>query len=128
MRIVIGTPSQYTPSRLLGTSVPTNLEPGGYFVSLYDDRLVASLYVTKYAMSYVVRNVFVDPALRGKGYGRKVMEATLAHLVPKGLDIVLYVEPSNTPAISLYKSLGFTLAKKGAFKGDKYRLVSKHTV
>jgi mycothiol synthase len=53
--------------------------------------------------------VGVDPAQHGRGLGRALTLAGLAHLRMRGLpDAMLYVDAENTGAIALYTSLGFT--------------------
>ena len=53
--------------------------------------------------------VGVDPAERGTGLGRALTLAGLRYLRSRGLSqVMLYVDESNTPAIRLYESLGFT--------------------
>lgn len=52
--------------------------------------------------------VAVDPEERGSGLGRALTLAGLHLLRARGLDqVMLYVDASNTPAISLYEGLGF---------------------
>lgn len=117
---MIGTPSQYSPSKVLGTP-PSKLEPGSYFMNIKDPDLVASLYVKKYKDSYIIRDVFVLPEKRGKGYGKKLLQDIVTFLKPKRKEIVLYVDSANNVAITLYKTIGFVFQKKGAY-GDKYIL------
>jgi mycothiol synthase len=51
----------------------------------------------------------VDPAAHGLGLGRVLTVVGLRHLRSKGLlDAMLYVDDSNTAAIKLYESLGFS--------------------
>ena len=53
--------------------------------------------------------VAVDPAAQGRGLGRAVTAAGLAHLAANGVrEIVLYVESDNAAAIATYSRLGFT--------------------
>jgi Acetyltransferases len=53
--------------------------------------------------------VGVAPEWRGTGLGRALVLAGLAHLRRVGLaQAMLYVDASNTAAIRLYESLGFT--------------------
>jgi mycothiol synthase len=51
----------------------------------------------------------VHPAAQGLGLGRQLTVAGLLHLRSRGLhQVMLYVDESNTPAIHLYDSLGFS--------------------
>ena len=51
----------------------------------------------------------VSDRQRGKGYGRLLVEATLEKLRKERVaQAELTVEPTNKPAIALYRSLGFT--------------------
>ena len=53
--------------------------------------------------------VAVDPAAQGRGLGRALTAAGLAHLAALGVrEIILYVESDNAPAIATYSHLGFT--------------------
>jgi ribosomal protein S18 acetylase RimI-like enzyme len=113
---MIGTPSQYKQSKLVGLHSPTRLEPGEYFMNLDG---VASLWVKKYKGSYIIRDLFVLPEYRGKGYGKKLIVGITEFLKPKNLPIHLYVHPENDVAIKLYKNNGFVFLKNTAL-GDKF--------
>jgi mycothiol synthase len=53
--------------------------------------------------------VAVDPAAQGRGLGRAVTAAGLAHLASRGVRrIILYVESDNDAAVATYSKLGFT--------------------
>ena len=53
--------------------------------------------------------VGVDPERQGAGLGRRLMTAGFARLAARGIPTAaLYVEADNAPAVSLYRSLGFT--------------------
>lgn len=64
----------------------------------------------------MVEDVVVDEAHRGKGIGRKLMEKLLEEARHRGLDeVLLFSGHHRTPAINLYKSLGFTLRPSGLY-------------
>lgn len=51
----------------------------------------------------------IDPAAAGRGLGRSLVVAGLAHLAAEGLGLaLLYVDADNAPARRLYDRLGFT--------------------
>jgi mycothiol synthase len=53
----------------------------------------------------------IDPAAQGRGLGRLLTAAGLAHLRDAGVDeVMLYVESDNTAGRRLYEGLGFTHA------------------
>lgn len=55
-----------------------------------------------------ILNLCVHPALRGKGYGRLLLQEQLDALAETDVDMVLLeVRPSNSNAIALYHSMGF---------------------
>lgn len=58
-----------------------------------------------------VLNLAVAPQARRKGYGRRIMEVLLAEASGRGCtQLSLEVRVSNTPAIALYRQLGFEAA------------------
>ena len=60
----------------------------------------------------MVEDVVVDEAQRGKGIGRKLMEK----LLEEGKNKMLFTNHQRTPAIALYKSLGFQLRNSGLYR------------
>jgi mycothiol synthase len=55
--------------------------------------------------------VGIDPAAQGRGLGRVLTAAGLAHLAAAGVhEVLLYVEADNAAARRLYEGLGFTHA------------------
>ena len=55
--------------------------------------------------------IAVDPAGQGRGLGRSLTVAGLESIHARGFTLgILYVDADNTKAVSLYLSLGFTIA------------------
>jgi len=75
--------------------------------------IVASLRINKKVESntnnkyFQIRNVFVNPDFRGKGYCKKIISHIIEILENEKLDIILDVLPDNIPAISCYKGNNF---------------------
>lgn len=64
----------------------------------------------------MIEDVVVDMEHRGKGIGRKLMEKLLAEAKHRNLDsVILFSGHHRKAAISLYKSLGFTLRDSGVY-------------
>lgn len=72
-----------------------------------DGEVVAYAWATPLADTGYVKHVVVDPAHRGRGYGRLVMEELRRSLREAGCARwMLNVKPDNTPARRLYESVG----------------------
>ena len=56
----------------------------------------------------VLQDLIVDPERRGRGLGRRLLEAALAHLASRGAPrVVLSAAARNGPAQRLFESAGF---------------------
>lgn len=54
-------------------------------------------------------NIAIAPMHRGQGHGRRMLERVMAESRERGVEeLFLEVRASNTAALSLYESLGFT--------------------
>ncbi len=89
-------------------------------VCFIDNEVVATALLSTYKVisGYrgMVDDVVVDTAQRGKGIGRKLMERLLEEGKILGLDeIFLFTGHHRSPAIALYKSLGFNLRQSGLY-------------
>ena len=85
-------------------------DPAGLLVADAGERLLAFHWTKQHSPELgEVYVVAVDPASQGRGLGRAVTAAGLAHLAARGVRrIILYVESDNEPAIATYSTLGFT--------------------
>jgi ribosomal-protein-alanine N-acetyltransferase len=71
-------------------------------------RIVAYLVLQIVVDELHVHNVAVDPGLRGRGLGRRLVELGLAYGARRGTRLTfLEVRRSNAVALGLYASLGF---------------------
>ncbi len=94
--------------------------PEGFFLAERDSRLVGFHWTKIHGQDgqegdhehQAIGEVYVvgvDPGERGSGLGRALTLVGLRYLRSRGLfQVMLYVDESNTPAIRLYESLGFT--------------------
>jgi RimJ/RimL family protein N-acetyltransferase len=88
----------------------THLRDGCYFGVYEHGRLVsvAGTHVISEQWSIaVVGNVFTHPLHRGAGYAELATSATTAELLQRCRDVVLTVDPDNTPAVRAYRRLGY---------------------
>jgi ribosomal protein S18 acetylase RimI-like enzyme len=73
-----------------------------------------------------IHGVFVDPSCRGRGIGKKMLEAVLDQVEKKGnvVKVQLTVNSNRLAALSLYQSLGFVTVgqlKKELKVGEEYQ-------
>lgn len=89
-------------------------------VCFEDDLLIGIAMMAKYKVvsghKGMIEDVVVSQDHRGKGIGRKLMELLLERAKKCRLDdILLFSGHHRTAAITLYKSLGFTLKDSGLY-------------
>ncbi|HEX3932311.1 MAG TPA: mycothiol synthase [Nocardioides sp.] len=84
-------------------------DPAGLLVADAGDGLLAFHWTKQHDAEHgEVYVVAVDPAAQGRGLGRAVTAAGLAHLASLGVHrIILYVESDNAAALATYAGLGF---------------------
>lgn len=98
-------------------------EPEGFLLHERDGRLAAFCWTKVHSGDPPVGEIYVigvDPDFQGKGLGRELVLAGLAHLADEGLRVgMLYVDAANSPAVGLYEALGFTVDHTDrAYTGD----------
>ena len=72
----------------------------------------SELYVRPLGESAFLFGVFTSSRCRGRGYGRRLLSDVLERLSLEGFrKAVLQVSSENTPAVSLYRSLGFKVSE-----------------
>ena len=78
------------------------------FCLLHDDTVVAFGQIIGKATRAHLARLIVKPSVRGKGYGRTLVQHLLARIRQESFDRVsLNVDASNVPAVSMYLALGF---------------------
>ena len=56
---------------------------------------------------WVIGDVYTDPAYRGRGYAKTVTSAITERALKCGARALLHVKEENTPAVRVYKRLGY---------------------
>lgn len=90
-----------------------HLDPWASRIYERDGKTVAVMFVCRRGWTSRVGGMAVAPDARGTGLGRRVMEDAIADARARGDHaLVLEVIEQNTPAVKLYKSLGFRMARR----------------
>ena len=61
-----------------------------------------------------LQQVWVDPSVRGSGYGKRGLSDLCRFLLARTPSVCLFVRPENAPAIALYDSVG--MRRVGAYR------------
>ena len=108
--------SGWTVEHLRARCAEDWFDADGFLLHEVDDRLVGFCWTKVHPATGddpAMGEIFVigvDPDAHGRGLGRALTIAGLAHLASLGLRIgMLHVEHDNVPARRLYDSLGFTV-------------------
>lgn len=83
---------------------------GGKFLVLEDPSnglILGTSWMTWDGRRVFLHHFAVDPTIQGQGYGRKLALESLAFARECNCPIKLEVHSQNTPAVNLYRSLGF---------------------
>jgi ribosomal protein S18 acetylase RimI-like enzyme len=99
------------------------------YASVFDGEKLIGVGRTSHADGWsALSRVFVDPAYRGQGVSKLIVNALLGASFEAGIKkSVLQVDSKNTVAISLYSSLGFSFHHEFVFRSYQktLNLISK---
>ena len=85
---------------------------GGKFLIMEEEKsktIIATSWLTWDGRRVLMQYFSVLPSLQGSGYGRELAMASLTFAREKKAPLKLEVHHSNSPAIQLYKNLGFKI-------------------
>ena len=105
--------SSYTPEAFAATvSTPEQIiermKEGPIWVALESETIVGTVSVVPKGEALYVRGMAVDPAARGKGIGRRLLDCAEEFAVQRGCkSLFLSTTPFLTRAILLYEHYGF---------------------
>jgi ribosomal protein S18 acetylase RimI-like enzyme len=87
---------------------PENVDPFSSYVYFRNTTPVAVILVARRGWTSRVAAMAVAPEARGRGVGKWIMQGAIREAVSRGdRSILLEVFEHNTPAVNLYKGLGF---------------------
>lgn len=96
-----GVPAYYTAGHL-AEGVYYGVYAGQRLVSVAGTHVVSEQWAIA-----VVGNVFTHPDFRNRGYARLATGAVTEDLLKRCTEVVLTVDPLNTPAVRAYRRLGY---------------------
>lgn len=100
----------YNSERPGGYYSAETIESGLYYGVFEEKRMIAiagtHVVSPRYGIA-VVGNVFTHPRHRGRGLATLVTSAVTSDLLVTCRDVVLTVDPNNTPAVRAYRRLGY---------------------
>lgn len=100
-----------------------------YFLKVFTRLLTALKYPKLHDDEYYISNLAVYPGFRGKGIGKKLLNAVEERAKDAGYKkLSLYVELDNNLAVKLYEKCGFKIISSVTFppKLKKYGLEELH--
>jgi ribosomal protein S18 acetylase RimI-like enzyme len=99
-----------------GPFLPRTVELGAYFGVRRDGALVAMAGERLHPPGWTeISAVCTDPAFRGQGLATRLVRAVAAGIRERGETPFLHVLATNTNAVRLYESIGFTARRRVAF-------------
>lgn len=98
----------FWPKELLENAVQSD----DVLVFVAEEETIVGLIIANYNHSLkkaIIENIYVMPAMRGKGVGDKLLKQMLAALSEKGCEYIVTLVPPTAPsAIELYQRAGFS--------------------
>jgi hypothetical protein len=83
------------------------IEEGRSWVWLEDGRIAFKAEASAWTPSAVqLQQVWVDPALRNRGYAKRAMRDLCRLLLERVPTVCLFVRPENDPALRVYEGIG----------------------
>jgi predicted GNAT family acetyltransferase len=99
-----------------GPYLPRTVEMGTYLGIRHDGRLVALAGERLHPPGWTeISAVCTDPDHRGRGLATRLVRAVAAGIRERGDHPFLHAAATNTTAIRLYESIGFTLRARTVF-------------
>jgi uncharacterized protein len=93
----------------------SQIEEGRSWIWAERDTILFKAEASAWTPSAVqVQQVWVDPDVRGQGYGQRGMRDLCRVLLGHVPTVCLFVRPENTPAIRLYETIG--MQRHGAYR------------
>jgi RimJ/RimL family protein N-acetyltransferase len=93
----------------------SQIEEGRSWIWAEGDTILFKAEASAWTPSAVqVQQVWVDPDVRGQGYGQRGMRDLCRLLLEHVPTVCLFVRPENTPAIRLYETIG--MQRHGAYR------------
>ena len=86
---------------------------------MHNDREIAHVSVNRDGNTACLYGLYVSPDFRRKGIGQALIEYAISFPISEGIPVILNVCDTNTPALNLYKKIGFTEAESCTF----YKLI-----
>ncbi len=101
-------------------------DPEGLLLGFDDAGLAGFHWTKRLGTTGEVYVVGVAPRAQGRGYGRVLLDAGLAHLASTGADhVVLYVDMAEPVAVRMYESAGFRVASRDVLYAPEHGHVQK---
>jgi hypothetical protein len=85
----------------------SQIEEGRSWLWQEDGRILFKAEASAWTPAAVqLQQVWVEPELRGRGFGKRGLADLCRHLLERTPSVCLFVRPENAPALALYESIG----------------------